>query len=100
MTEELINRNLIEEFLGMEHELVKSMSSPYYDKQYQWIMPVYQKSCEIISSISADLKTDLNEETLLGIFFPRDIFKSPEHVYIAVLIFIRWHNATQNTKNQ
>lgn len=89
------NRELIEEFLGKDHPLVRTMSAPDYENSYLWIMPVYQK---IVQVMYADY-CESRQEEVLDEFFPRVVFVEPNLVYHAVIAFLKWYKLEQITKS-
>lgn len=88
------NRELIEEFLGKNHPLVRTMSAPEYDNSYSWIMPVYQKICDVLRK-----EYPRRKENIVNTFFSKDTFTDANQVYHACVGFIKWYKLEQEIKS-
>jgi hypothetical protein len=91
MEEAKRNRELIEDFLGKDHELVRTIAAPYYDSDYAWIMPVYQKITRVLYADYCEARKD----QVLVTFFPPLVFSTPESTYNAVVSFLKWYKLEQ-----
>jgi hypothetical protein len=81
------NRELIEEFLGKDHDLVRTIAAPDYEGSWSWIMPVYVKIVDSLERVK-------ERDDILDVFFPVGVFYSPDGVYNACVAYIKHYNLT------